>query len=380
MSLRVVFYSHNGFGLGHVRRNLTLAESLLRRKPTADVLMITGSAGLHEFPLPPNMDVVKLPSVRKQGAGRWRPHSLDIEMEHLVGLRRTVILEAVRAYRPHLFVADFLPLGVEEELRPALEDLRSRRGARSVIGFRDILDEPKAIRESWAEEGIPAALEELYDLMLVYGETDWFDFSLYGLPPDLPRYVGLLGDPSAAPRSRPPGDVRLLVTSGGGADGYPVLAAALESVDLLRDRVAGKLGCTALAGPLMPEPDVERLRAIGKRVGARVHRFADDFTGKLARASVVVGMAGYNTVCDVLSYRRPAVIVPRPGPSHEQPIRAKILGDRSLATVLPLAECTSQTLAAVLMGELQERPYPEGSAPGLDGVDRAVGMLLDLVT
>ncbi len=137
--------------------------------------------------------------------------------------------------------------------------------------------------------------------------------------------------------------------------------------------------CTVVTGPLMAEPDAERLRAIGKRVGARVHRFADDFRGKLARASAVVAMGGYNTVCDVLSFRRPAVIIPRPGPSREQPLRAKILSDRGLASSVPLSACTADRLAEAVAGELARSGYPEEAIPPLDGVDRAVDRLLDLM-
>ncbi|HYV02352.1 MAG TPA: glycosyltransferase [Actinomycetota bacterium] len=378
MSLRVAFYSHNGFGLGHFRRNLILAQALLRRKPSADVLIITGSSGLNEFPLPLNVDCVKLPAVRKQAAGRWRPLALDIEMEHLLQLRRTIILESVRAYRPHLFVADFLPLGVEEELRPALEELRDRPDARSAIGFRDVLDEPQAIREAWAAEDIPTVLRELYDRVLVYGAADWFDFSQYGVKGEDLTYVGLLGR-AGMPKPRPPGSIRLLATSGGGADGYPVLATTLDAIDLLHDQIGGKLTCTILTGPLMPESDVERLRAVGKRVGARIHRFAEDFPGKLARSSIVIGMCGYNTVCDVLSYRRPALFVPRPGPSREQPIRSRILADRGLSLTLPLAECTAHAMADALVSLLEDRPYPEEALPELGGVDRSVQELLSLV-
>jgi predicted glycosyltransferase len=379
LSLRVAFYSHNGFGLGHVRRSLKLAEGLLRRRPNADVLLLTGSAGLHRFPVPANVDYIKLPSVRKQATGRWRPQALDIEMEHLLRLRQTIILEAIRAYRPHLFVADFLPLGVDGELAPALEELAARDDARTVIGFRDILDDPATVRQTWDTDGTHGAIKDLYDLTLVYGEPTWFDFAAYDLDPDQVRYVGFLGEPDVVIRARPPGDVRMIVTCGGGGDGYAVLAAALEAVEPLQVAFAGKIGCTVLTGPLMPEPDVARLRAIGKRVGGRVHRFADDLQAKLARSTIVVGMAGYNTVCDVLSFRRPAVIVPRPGPSGEQPIRAQIMAKRGLATALPLSQCTSSELARVVLPLFEETTYPEAELPDLHGVERAVDALLELM-
>ncbi len=379
MSLRVAFYSHNGFGLGHVTRNLKLARALLARRPNADVLIITGSAGLQELPVPAQVDYVKLPSVRKQSTGRWRPHALDIEMEQIVRLRRTIILESVRAYRPHLFVADFLPLGVDGELLPALEELNARSDAHTAIGFRDILDDPVVIRRSWAQDGSLRALEELYDLVLVYGEPQWFDFSAYGLPRGLPRYVGFLGDPEGVMRVHPTGGVRILASCGGGADGYRVLAAGLEAAALLRETVEGDVGVTAYAGSLMPESDFERLRGVAKSSQGRVRRFAEDFQRKLARSTAVVGMAGSNTVYDILSFRRPAVLVPRPGPSREQVMRANILADRGLATVVPLSHCTARNLAEALLHVIRQRSYPDSALPALNGVDRAVDALLELV-
>ena len=380
MSLRVAFYSHNGFGLGHVTRNTRLAQALLRRRPNADILLITGSAGLHELPSIPNVDYVKLPSVRKQAAGRWRPQSLDIEMEHLLRLRRTIILETIRAYRPHLLVADYLPLGVERELEPALEELRRRGDARAAIGFRDIIDDTDSVTQTWDLDGSREALSELYDLVLVYGDSDWFDFARYGLPPDLPRYVGLLGDPEAASRRRSSSDARVLSTSGGGADGYPMLAASVEALEAVEEDLGQPVSWTAVTGPLMQDPDYQRLRVIGKRTGARVRRFVDNMPTLLGRASAVVGMGGYNTVCDVLSHRVPAVIVPRHGPSREQSLRADLLAARGLATSLRLLECTPGAVADAVLGLLDSPPdLDSGSMPRLDGLDRAVGALLELV-
>jgi predicted glycosyltransferase len=379
VSLRVAFYSHNGFGLGHVTRNAKLAQALLRRSPNADILLITGSAGLHELRAIPNVDYVKLPSVRKQAAGRWRPQSLDIEMEHLLRLRRTIILESIRAYRPHLLVADYLPLGVERELEPALEELRRRGDARAAIGFRDILDDPDSVLESWEVDGSREALSELYDLVLVYGDREWFDFARYGLPKDLPQYVGFLGDPDAA-RIRRSTEPRLLSTSGGGADGYPMLAASVEALTSVEDELGEHVSWTAITGPLMQDPDYQRLRAIGKRTGARVRRFVDNMTTLLGRASVVVGMGGYNTVCDVLSYRVPSVIVPRYGPSREQALRADLLAARGLATTLPLLECTPTAVAEAVLELIESPPdLDAGRLPRLDGLDRAADALLELV-
>jgi predicted glycosyltransferase len=378
MSLRVVFYSHNGFGLGHVTRNLKLAEGLIGKRPGADVLIITGSAGLQNVHVPPNIDYLKLPSVRKEATGRWRPLLLDIDMENLLRLRKELILQAVRAYRPHLFVADFLPVGVDGELVPALEDLASRNDARAVIGFRDLLDDAESVQRMWEADGSKEALEKLYDLILVYGYADWYDFAPYGLNPALPVYVGLLGNPGAS-HSPPGGEVRVIATCGGGVDGYPVLGAALESIDVLREALQKKVSISAVTGPLMSDPDFDRLKEIGKRSDGRVRRYLDNFPQKLTRSSAVIGMAGYNTVCDVLSHRLPAVFVPRIGPSSEQQMRASIMQERGLGKMIPLSEATPQNLGAEVLKLLEETTYPEENLPELGGIDRAVDAMLDLL-
>jgi predicted glycosyltransferase len=379
MSLRVAFYSHNGFGLGHVGRNLKIARALLKVRPNADVLIITGASGLDGMAVPAGVDYVKLPTVRKQGTGRWRPQSLDIPMEQLQHLRQMMILETVRAYRPHLFVADFLPLGVDGELTPALEELAARPDARSVIGFRDILDDPAVVRSAWQGERVYDVFDSLYDGVLVYGEPSWFDFASYGIRPEVPRYVGLLGDLPNGIRPRRASSFKILATCGGGGDGYAVLAAALEAAELLRGEVDVPVRCSAVTGPLMSEFDAARLQEIAKRTGGRVRRFEDDFRRKVAQASVVVGMAGYNTVCEVLSHRRPAVFVPRYGPSEEQPIRADILTGRGLAQNVPLAKCTSDTLANAIAKLASEPAYPEDALPELGGLSNTVDALLSLL-
>ncbi len=42
----------------------------------------------------------------------------------------------------------------------------------------------------------------------------------------------------------------------------------------------------------------------------------------MRKAAGVVAMGGYNTFCEILSFDRPAVLVPRTEPRREQAIRA----------------------------------------------------------
>ena len=63
-STRVLFYSHNGVGVGHLQRQLDLATAYHDRHPDSVVLIASGSHGASMFKIPSGIDYVKLPSLR----------------------------------------------------------------------------------------------------------------------------------------------------------------------------------------------------------------------------------------------------------------------------------------------------------------------------
>src|SRR6476659_2568280 len=62
---RALFYSHDGFGLGHSRITLAMAHALAERRPDASLLALTGSPQAHAYELPPNFDYIKMPTAAK---------------------------------------------------------------------------------------------------------------------------------------------------------------------------------------------------------------------------------------------------------------------------------------------------------------------------
>jgi predicted glycosyltransferase len=63
--MRFLFYSHDGLGLGHTRRHLALATALTELAPAASVLLVSGADDVHRLGLPDNVEVIKLPCLRK---------------------------------------------------------------------------------------------------------------------------------------------------------------------------------------------------------------------------------------------------------------------------------------------------------------------------
>jgi predicted glycosyltransferase len=124
----------------------------------------------------------------------------------------------------------------------------------------------------------------------------------------------------------------------------------------------------------------QELEAQARGLPIRIVRYVDDSLSHLAAADLVVCMAGYNTLSEVLYLKKKALVVPRPGPSAEQRMRAGLFAGRGLIDVLDPADLSPETLAQRLVEDLQRTDYPvDGDAIPLDGARQAASRLVELV-
>jgi predicted glycosyltransferase len=322
---RFLFFSNELVGLGHLRRTLSIADRLAEREPDASSLVVTGSPVVPWMGLPPRVDLMKLPGWTRDEHGDRRAGGLALDVGGLHAVRSGIELAVATSFDPDVAVVDKLPLGPGGELVEALEALRGGGRCRLVLGLRDIDDAPERVRRAWGPE-LRVAIERYYDAILVYGppsapdairSAGWTDLAV---PVE---HVGYLGWPMADEPALdlPPG--YLLATVGGGHDGFPVLEALVEGIR------ADPLPCPAvvLTGPLMPKAQIESLRRLAAGRDVQVVEFRGDMDRLLAGARAVVGMAGYNTVAEVLRARRPALLVPRTRPGEEQLVRARAIAE-----------------------------------------------------
>jgi predicted glycosyltransferase/CheY-like chemotaxis protein len=336
---RIVLYSHDTMGLGHMRRNILLARSLVESRLKANVLLVSGAREIGRFELPAGIDCLVLPSYGKSDAGDYRPRHLDMETRELVNLRAQAINASVAAYRPDLMIVDNVPRGALHELDPVLTTLNARGSTRIVLGLRDILDAPDIVHREWAERRNLAAVQWHYDQVWVYGDPRVYDLrSAYGFGADFAqktRFTGYLdARRRAAPRSGavsaevaeaaetvPEGPYNLCLV-GGGQDGFALARAFAEA-----DQPAGECGLL-ITGPFMQAAEARVLHDIAAhRPSLRILGFVQEPTRLLAGARRVVAMGGYNTVNEVLAFRRPTLIVPRVRPRLEQLVRARRLAE-----------------------------------------------------
>src|SRR5688572_12052464 len=133
---RILLYSHDGLGLGHVSRNLAIASALTELAPRTAVLVATGVEAIHILNVPAHVDILKLPGLCKLGNERYVAKRLPLSSADVGAVRMEVLAAAVKAFRPRVVLVDTHPLGIEGELTPALE-LATATGVRAVLGLTD---------------------------------------------------------------------------------------------------------------------------------------------------------------------------------------------------------------------------------------------------
>ena len=90
---RVALYSHDTMGLGHMRRNLLIAQTLVRSPSPPVVLMASGARESGRLPLPPGVDCLHPARVEQGPAGtlpgpRPRPVPAGVDQPQVQGPRR----------------------------------------------------------------------------------------------------------------------------------------------------------------------------------------------------------------------------------------------------------------------------------------------------
>ena len=382
---RILFYSHDTFGLGHIRRTRTIAMALARENPGASILIVTGSPIVGRFDFPDGVDFVRIPGVVKLPSGEYVTHNMGLDIAQTVKLRRAIIRQTARVFDPDLVIVDKEPTGFRGEMLHTLKKMRER-GARIVLGLRDVLDDPETLRTEWARKKAVQAVETFYDDIWVYGLKEIYE-PLQGLPlsPEAlsrVRYTGYLRREAAdwprpsVPRDRP--DDFVLVTPGGGGDGEGLIDWTLSAYEADR-----KLSVPAVIvfGPFM-KPESRR------NFERRAHRFRTietlSFDARMERLMIeakgVIAMGGYNTFCEVLSFDKPTAISPRVTPRKEQYIRAEAAERFGLIKMLPPADNGLDTRDPAVMADAiraltKQKPPSKAKIDGLlDGLDTVVGL------
>ena len=387
-SKRVLIYSHDSFGLGHVSRCRTIANALVGADHNVSVLIVSGSPVIGSYEFRSGIDFVRIPGVVKQiETGEYDSANLRVGVEHTLAMRTRIIRDTADIYQPDLFIVDKEPTGLRGEVVPALRLLKER-GTPLVLGLRDVMDDPAALAAEWERKNVVPALRDLYDEIWIYGLPQ-INKPLTGIevPPSVRHnmvYTGYLRRDLPLHSDVPHeleeiDDPFILVTAGGGGDGADLIdwvLAAYESDPHI------PYGALIVFGPFMSATEREAFKERSAKFrNIRTLTFTNNLGALMQRAAGVVAMGGYNTFCEILSFDKKAIIVPRTRPRLEQFIRARAARNVGLIEMLDADRGRDPHAMATALRQLPQQGLPSdvvvpGLLDGLPNVWRLVAKQL----
>ena len=360
----ILMYSHDTYGLGHIRRSMAIARHLSGKE--VNILILTGSPIAGRFTFPEQVDFVRIPGMIKKTNDEYHSLSIRIDPNQALHIRKNIISATAEAFRPDLFIVDKEPLGLKREVLPTLEWLReSLPETKTVLGLRDVLDEAAVVQRDWAAKDVYRYLEKLYDEIWVYGNREIYDpIREYNIPSSLESKICFTG---YIPRKQWSEKVRrkirkryrifdedtfILVTAGGGGDGCELLDQYLSMHDFFPTSLPFK--SLMITGPFMPKSSREQIKKRAQQYGIKSLPFHPQMEQLIGSADLVISMGGYNTICEILTQQTPALIIPREIPRKEQLIRAKKLTEQGLIDYLPWNKVSAQLLRDKIFSILQK--------------------------
>jgi len=370
--MRILFWTHNSFAVGHVYRTCAIARAV-RSLGQDDILVATGSRMSLDHLLPSTIEIVKVPSLSgyvSDGRFCYKPAALiELGVEGVSRIRARMLKTLFKEYMPDVVVIDHQPTGLNGELVELLETARasSHWNGRFVLGVRGIIDDKgSGIRYLGKFKGLEF-LDKFYHSIMVYSDPRIVDFAHeYELTESMKCkiiYTGYVNpdafytfehdssqmryddrlEPSFVRGCREPDDqswsggefeisspnrpssVRnrqesytIVSGVGGGRDGFAISSLAVDIVHNLTSSF--NVGGILVAGPYMPVEDVDLLReqVARSRAKIQVYRYVSNMREIIESSDLYIGMGGYNTLVQLICTGTPALILPRRVPESEQ--------------------------------------------------------------
>ena len=259
----ILMYSHDTYGLGHIRRTMAIASHLLG--PRINILILTGSPIAGRFSFAEQIDFVRIPGMIKKTNDEYLPLSIKINARHALDIRKNIITATAKTFQPHLFIVDKEPLGLKKEILPTLQWFRRcRPDTRSILGLRDVMDDADTVNKDWKEKKVYEHLEKLYSEIWIYGNREFYNpINEYDISESISRKIHFTG---YIPRKIPSREAvhkitkelglktaekLVVVTTGGGGDGYRVMDTYLAALESISGSLPFK--SVLITGPFMPK-------------------------------------------------------------------------------------------------------------------------------
>lgn len=336
--MKYVIYQHGARGYGRIARSIKFTNVLNDIEDSSGVIF-SGDDLIKDFCLPKNLEILKIPPIYKGLNKNYTSVNSQLPIEETLKLRTKIIKKTIINFKPDIFFIDTIPTGVLDELKEILIWIKkSDCKTRIVFIVRDILDSPTKTILEWTKFDVYKVLEKYYDLIFVFGSETIFNFyDQYKLPNNLDEKLIYCNYFSSNYISRSSNhtisEIDILITVGGGIDGFKIISTFLNIYK--KEKWSYKV--LIILGQQFPN---ENKLNIVENLPPNIETI--DFTTSIytyyQNSKLIICMGGYNTITEILSLKKYPLVIPRRKPTLEQLIRAKLLSNLSLISMVNIED------------------------------------------
>ncbi len=384
--LDVLIYAHDGRGLGHASRSISIGMALRRLYPDLRVLFVSGCRVSQQLIGNAPLDWLKLPSYETQvvnGKSKGIMGKSMFSDSQLGELRGEELAHLVKLYKPRLVLADHTPQGKHRELVPALSRTRDQETL-WVLGVRGVVG---AVSQGGSELARQLFLKH-YSALFWYGDSSVLGGAhcrqledQYGREVLECGYVLRLREFCYWKKEAAGGDEQFAGTISipwlgeNTASFLQVLGAALE-------RIPASFGNWRL---FVDSGTAAKDLANGDTLfthipHCKVEPPSSNYVDALMKSKVALIYGGYNRLMDVVYAKIPALVVLRDMQDAEQQIHLEHLKNGYERAITTVAEdnVSSEQLEHILLTKLQQEP-PASYALISDGAKVAATKIHELL-
>jgi predicted glycosyltransferase len=355
--LDVLIYSHDGRGLGHVSRGVTIGMALRRLFPELKVLFVSGFKQTATLVGSCPLEWMKLPSYETQiiaGKSKGRLGNTNIKNCYLGPARANIIESIITNFKPRCVLVDHDPPGKRDELRPSL---RLTKGTDTIwiLGIRAVVGEVAAIWSALSKN----AFQEHYHSLLWYGDEKVLGGEIpdaigqyFATNPIVTGYVSRFLEM----KHWTPYD------SGKYAGTIAVPWLSETSLTFLENLYKALYELGEGYGRWKIFTDLKKIEAEADKIKIKfddipyctVENVSDRYLATLANSRVAIIYGGYNSLTDIMAAKIPSVVIVRGMNDREQEEHVRKISQLkpNLIYVLKESETNWKTLAEGLEKQL----------------------------
>lgn len=299
---RMMFYTHDGAGLGHLTRISRIAAAL-SYSHQVECLIVSGFREM-SFIVNKDLQVCKLPSrdsMIEERANYWNQHAfIDIDIPEVYKWRKSDMEMLFSMYKPDAFFIDYYVIGKRDELSEIIRKYHTTTSFYYIN--RGIIGCEWSIRTQVLTENNRMFLEKYFKRIFLTNDETVFDFTqTYELSSEIKNKcinVGYIShktpnDEKARIRRlrNVENKVWIVCTAGGGKLGEAFIESMIKITEMFPE-----VEFDIIAGPRnsMELPKVDSSNC-------KYHKSMNNLPSLIAAADICITTGGYNTMTEAMS-------------------------------------------------------------------------------